>query len=50
MSDYNAVIDHAAALQRQVDRLSYEIGVLALATLCLAVAVAVYLWAQEQDR
>jgi hypothetical protein len=43
----DAVIDHAASLQRQVDRLSQEVLLLALIVFCIAAGMlllGVHLW------
>lgn len=46
----DAVIDHAAALQQQVDRLAHEVALLALAGLCLGLGLMLMsyrLWHDE---
>lgn len=44
MSDLGQVVDHAAALQRQVDRLWTELLLVWLALLGLAAVVTVQAW------
>jgi hypothetical protein len=44
MTDLGQVIDHAAELQREIDRLSSEVMTLALAGVALALVCALMGW------
>jgi hypothetical protein len=44
MSDLGQLVDHAADLQRQVDRLWTDVLLLWVALLALAVAVTLQMW------
>jgi hypothetical protein len=49
MSELGQLIDHAAGLRRDLDRVALELEVLALAVLALMLAVALLSWQLWRD-